>query len=322
MRSTSVSLLAQIRLDPWGVVRFGSGRVNQNELPPPWIVAARQHGVVKSRQLGVGKATISEWVRTGRLHPRYRGVYAYGHSALSQKGEWMAALLAAGEGAVLSGMSAAALVRITKRTPREIDVLVPKPRKAQAGFRVHICRNLDPRDVVVVDGIPVTTVARVLVDLTDDEDAEELANLIHEAAHWNKFDFDATVAAMGRANGRRNLKVLEEALRMHLRGSAGSRSRLEKRFRRLVVGAGLPAPAINVVINGFEVDAYWPGLCVEIDGSGHRRARTRVEDRIKDAALRAAGYVVVRFGEDDVDFRPETVLAQLAAQQLSRRIAG
>jgi hypothetical protein len=127
---------------------------------------------------------------------------------------------------------------------------------------------------------------------------------------------------MGRANGRRNLKVLEDALRMHLRGSAGSKSRLEKRFRRLVVGAGLPAPAVNVVINGFEVDAYWPGLCVEVDGFGHRRARSKVEDRIKDAALRAAGYTVLRFTEDDVDFRPAWVLAQLAAQQLPRRVAG
>jgi hypothetical protein len=175
---------------------------------------------------------------------------------------------------------------------------------------------------VIVDRIPVATVARVLVDLTDDYDAEEIANVIHEAAHWNKFDFDATVAAMGRANGRRNLKVLEAALRMHLRGSAGSKSRVERRFRRLAVGAGLPTPAVNVVINGFEVDAYWPGLCVEVDGVGHRRARSKVEDRIKDAALRAAGYTVLRFTEDDVDFRPAWVLAQLAAQQLPRRVAG
>jgi hypothetical protein len=305
-----------------GVFRFGSEGVNQNELHPPWIVAARQHGVVKSRQLGLSKAGIAEWVRTGRLHPLYRGVYAYGHSALSQKGEWMAAVLAAGEGAVLTGMGGAALLRVNRRAPTRIDVLVPKPRKSQPGFIAHTCRNLDPRDVVIVDRIRVVTVARLLVDLTDEEDAEDIANVIHEAAHWGKFDLDATVAAMGRANGRRNLKVLEAALRMHLRGSAGTKSRLEKRFRRLVVGAGLPAPAVNVVINGFEVDAYWPGLCVEVDGFGHRRARSKVEDRIKDAALRAAGYMVLRFTEDDVDFRPAWVLAQLAAQQLPRRVAG
>jgi very-short-patch-repair endonuclease len=89
-----------------------------------------------------------------------------------------------------------------------------------------------------------------------------------------------------------------------------------------VVGAGFPAPRQNVTINGFEVDAYWPGLCVEIDGAGHRRARTKTDDRIRDAALRAAGYTVLRFTEDDVDFRPEKVLAELAAQQLAARVAG
>jgi hypothetical protein len=265
---------------------------------------------------------IRKWVQAGRLHPLYRGVYAYGHAALSQKGEWMAAVLAAGEGAALTGMGGATLLRVNKRAPTRIDVLVPKPRKSQPGFVTHTCRNLDPRDVVIVDRIPVVTVARLLVDLTDAEDAEEIANVIHEAAYRGKFDLDATVAAMERANGRRNLKVLEDALRMHLSGSAGTKSRLEKRFRRLVVGAGLPAPAVNVVINGLEVDAYWPGLCVEVDGFGHRRARSQVDDRIKDAALRAAGYTVLRFTEDDLDFRPAEVLAQLTAQQLPRRVAG
>ncbi len=127
---------------------------------------------------------------------------------------------------------------------------------------------------------------------------------------------------MARANGRHNLGVLEEALRMHAAGSAGTRSRLERRFRRLVRGAGLPEPVINTIVNGFEVDVYWPGLCVEIDGPNHTRPRTRVDDRIRDAALRAAGYRVLRFTEDDVDLRPEKVLAQLAAEQLAGSVAG
>ena len=72
-------------------------------------------------------------------------------------------------------------------------------------------------------------------------------------------------------------------------GVPGSKSRVERRFRRLVVGAGLPALAVNVVINGFEVDAYWPGLCVEVDGVGHRRARSKVEDRIKRRGTAGGG---------------------------------
>ncbi len=260
-------------------------------------------------------------MRIGRLHPLYRGVYAYGHSALSQKGEWMAAILAAGDGATLAGWAAAALVGITRRVPREIEVLVPKPRKSQPGFRLRTCRNLDPRDIVIVDRIPVTTVARTLVDLTDDSDADDLALLMHEAAYRGKLDVAAIRAAMARANGRHKLGVLEEALRLHASGSAGSRSRLEKRFRRLVQGAGLPEPRRNVDVNGFEVDFYWPGLCVEVDGAGHKRPRTKVDDRIRDAALRATGYVVLRFSEEDLNARPGWVLRQLTAQELPRRVA-
>ena len=270
------------------------------------------------------RSAIAKWVRAGRLHPLYRGVYAYGHSALSQKGEWMAAVLAAGEGAALASWSAAALLRVTKRRAgRRIDVLVPKPRTSQPGFQAHMCRNLDPRDVVIVDGIPVTTVARVLVDLTDEEDAEELANLIHEAAYWNKFDFDATVAAMGRANGRRNLKVLEEALRMHLRGSAGSRSRLEKRFRRLVVGAGLPAPRDQHRRSTASRSTPTGPDCASrstATGTGAHARRSTTGSRTRRCARPATPSCGSR--EDAIDFRPEQVLAQLAAQQLARRVAG
>lgn len=285
------------------------GRPNQRGAPR---LAAHQHGAIRASQLGLPRSTIADWVRAGRLYPKYRGVYAYGHPNLSREGEWMAAILAAGEGAGLAGLCAAALLRITKRVPREIDVVAPGHRRPRAGFRLRTCRNLDRRDITVVNRIPVTTVPRVLIDLADDgEDPHELANLIHEAAYLHKFSLEATHAAMARSRGRHNLGVLEAALGLHLSGSAGTRTRLEKRFKRLVVGAGLPLPRINTIVNGFEVDAYWPGVCVEIDGPSHLRARTQTDDRIRDAALRAAGYTVLRFSEDDVENHPEQVLAVL-----------
>jgi very-short-patch-repair endonuclease len=285
-----------------------SDRPNIREAP---LLAARQHGAIKASQLGLPRSTIADWVRAGRLYPKYRGVYAYGHPHLSREGEWMAGVLAGGDGAALADLCAAALMRITTWEPTEIEIVVPGHRRPQAGLRLRTCRNLDPRDITVVKGIPVTTVARVLVDLTEERDADDVAAVIHEAAYRGKFSLPATRAAMTRANGRHNLGVLEEALRLHLSGSAGTRSRLEKRFRRLVRGAGLPEPRINTIVNGFEVDAYWPGVCVEVDGLGHRRPRTQAEDRIRDAALSAAGYTLLRFTEDDVDFAPAKVLAAL-----------
>ncbi len=285
-------------------------RPDKREAP---LLAAHQHGAIRASQLGLPSSTIGDWVRDGRLWRKYRGVYAYGQPNLSREGEWMAALLAAGNGAALAGMCAMALMKVSKLEPREIEVIVPGHRRPQVGFRLYTCRNLSPLDIVIVHRIPVTTVARTLVDLSDSKDAQELAFLMHEAAYLGKLSLPATEAAIARANGRRSLGVLKEALELHRSGSAGTRSRLERRFRRLVKGAGLPAPRSNTMVNGFEVDFSWPGLCVEIDGPPHLRPRTKVDDRIRDAALRAAGYAVLRFSEDDLNHRPDVMVAQLVA---------
>jgi predicted transcriptional regulator of viral defense system len=118
-------------------------------------LAARQHGVVTTRQLGLTNASITYRVRAGTLHRVHRGVYAVGHKRLSEKGMYMAAVLAAG----LSGLSAAALWKAWRRPVREIHVIAPKQRRPQQGFRLHSTRHLDARDVTELDGIPVTTLA-------------------------------------------------------------------------------------------------------------------------------------------------------------------
>lgn len=263
---------------------------------PLALLAGRQHGCITTAQLtrlGFNSAAIAYQVAAGRLHRKYRGVYAVGHPNLSQYGEWMAAVLAAGPGAALSHLAAASLHEIWRRQAKRIDVLVPGNRRGQRGFTVHTCRNLDPRDVTIWRGIPVTTVARTLVDLTDLLDWAPLANAIHEAAFRSLFDATATRAAMARAPGRRRLRVLERALAAHEAGSAGTRSGAEDALLAAVAAAGLPEPLVNTRI---EVDLHWAelGLCVEVDGPGHARPRTRREDEARDRLLRAAGLEVVR----------------------------
>jgi hypothetical protein len=131
--------------------------------------------------------------------------------------------------------------------------------------------------------------------------AAQLANVIHEAAFRHRFSEPATRAAMARANGRRRLNILERALELNARGSAGTKSGLEDRALELVQEAGLPEPLPNVKVpaggRNIEVDLYWPDLklCAEVDGPGHARPRTRREDADRDRALQAAGVDVVRF---------------------------
>jgi predicted transcriptional regulator of viral defense system len=281
-------------------------------------VAARQHGVVTAVQLdrlGLNGSATSKRVRAGSLHRIHRGVYALGHRRLSQEGLWIAAVLAAGDGAALAGLSAAALWQIWRRRTHAIEVLAPGNRRPQAGFRLHTCRRLDPRDVTTHSGIPVTTVARTLVDLSDALGAHQLANVIHEAAFRKRFDAATTRQAMARANGRHGLAEVDAALKAHEDGSAGTRSDLEDRFLALVHAAGLPPPLTNVALDvdgrQIEVDFRWSSLCVEIDGDGHARPRTRREDNARDAALRAGGYTVLRFSREDIETRAATILAAL-----------
>ena len=107
---------------------------------------------------------------------------------------------------------------------------------------------------------------------------------------------------MARANGRHNLDVVERAIAYHVGGSAGFKSGNEKRRLRLIEQAGLPEPLVNVEFEGLEIDLRWPEqmLAVEIDGGPHGRPRSRREDAAVDIALRAAGYKVLRFSEEEV----------------------
>jgi hypothetical protein len=225
----------------------------------------------------------------------------------------MAAVLAAGPGAVLNHLSAAALFRTSRFQAPIPHVLVPRRHRPIEGIVIHHCLGLDPRDVTVFRGIPVTTVARMLVDLSDVLTKFQLANVMYEAAYRGRLNLDATKRARQRANGRRNLHVLDAAIDLYLSGSAGTRSRLEDTFLSLLQFAGVTEPLVNTHLEGEEVDCQWPQsmLVVEVDGPGHERPAAKQNDARKDRKLRAAGYTVLRFTDIEIERRPEEVLARL-----------
>ena len=280
----------------------------KSKVTPPAIdeliaaIAGRQHGTITTAQLadaGLGYPSIAKRAANGRLHRRYPGVYAVGQPRLSQPGEWMAAILACGPGACLASLNAAVHLRLWRRRATGIDVLVPTRHRGPSGVRVHRCRRLDARDVTLRDGIPVTTVPRTLVDLSDVLTPHQLANVIHEAAFRKLFDEHAVHAAITRSNGRHNLDVLNKALELNKAGSAATRSELEDRFLALTCKSGLPEPLVNTQIEDLEVDFHWPNLnlIVEVDGPGHTRPRTAREDKHRDARLQAAGYTILRVAD-------------------------
>jgi hypothetical protein len=184
------------------------------------LLAARQHGVVGRTQLGgcgIDDDGIARRVRKGALHRVHRGVYAVGYPSLTAHGRWMAAALACGKGAVLSHLDAAALWKIYDGAGARVHVTAPSQRAA-AGLWTHRARRLHAEDVTVHDLIPVTTVARTLVDLTDLLGRDRLLRAIREAEYLRLLDPIALDAAVQRARGRRRLEALKQALAGHRPG--------------------------------------------------------------------------------------------------------
>jgi hypothetical protein len=278
-------------------------------------LAANQYGLAtlaQLRALGLDHRAVSKRVKDGRLHRIHRAVYAVGHAALAREGEWLGGVLASGEGAGLAARSAVEFWGVARKRVPHVEVVVPRKRRASPSVRLLVSRTLEPRDIVLHRGIPVTHMARTLVDLTDTYTPHQLANVIYEAAYWKRFDERATRAAMARAHGRPKLRVLGQALALNASGSAGTRSDLEDAFLALVRAAGLPEPLVNTPTLDVEPDFRWPGLVVEVDGPGHRRERAKRNDARCERILRAAGYDVLRFTNVDVGQRPGHIVQVLS----------
>ena len=277
--------------------------------------AARQHGVLSRAQLaacGVGPDSIARWARNGRLHIVHRGVYALGHVASSTESRAMAAVLACGPGAVLSHRSAALLwqLGITWRGPVEITA---PARRRHPGLRIHRSRTLDAGATTTERGIPVTTVARTIVDLADVLGERQLARAVNEAQVTRHLDPAELAALLQQSPGRR----AHVRLAPHLaRTEPPTRSAFEDAFLAFAAGHGLPAPQTNRRVAGYEVDVLWRRrrLVVELDGRAfHSHARAFERDRERDANLLAAGYRVLRVTWQRLTREPEREAARLRA---------
>lgn len=257
-------------------------------------IAARQHGVVAVAQLreaGLDKQRVRHRVRSGRLHPVHRGVYAVGHFSPPIEGRWMAAVLACGEGAVLSHRSAACLWDLLdpKAGPVDVSIAGTSGRSRRAGIRLHRCQSLSPCLVTKRLAIPVTTPARTIADLRRSVPATELRRAIRQAE------------MLGLETG----PGIEQDR---------TRSELEREFLALCRRHRIAKPAVNIRIGGLLVDFAWIDrrLIVETDGYRFHRGRMAFEnDRARDLRLRGLGFDVVRLSYRQVLDRPEQVASVL-----------
>lgn len=255
-------------------------------------------------------------VDSGRLHRVYRGVYAVGHTELSPRGECLAAVLAVGPGALLSYYSAGWLWGIWAGSPApfEVTAFVPRHHQAPKGVVRHRARNLADEDRAMVDGIPVTSVARTLLDLAWKLRADQLRRVLARAEDLKLLDLDAVHAVIERNRGHRGARRLRHALAIYER-PIWTRSEFERRFVERLVAAGLPQPATGWNEVGYELDVYWPDLRfgIELDAyetHGTRDAFERDHDR--DLAFALADIKTIRVSERQFHREPDAIVERVA----------
>jgi very-short-patch-repair endonuclease len=282
-------------------------------------LAERQHGVVARRQLlgmGLGRDAIRGRVASGRLHRLHPGVYAIGHRVVSREGRWMAAVLAGGDGAVLSHRSAAALWGIVSYSGA-IEISTPRDTRSRGAIRRH-CAQLPPDEVAVRNGIPVTSAHRTLFDYAAVSPVDRLEAAIRQAEYRrlrDRLSLPALLARHRGARGNANLRICLERLG---RTAGFTRSDLEELFLPLLDRSGLPRPQLNarLQVRGewIEVDCLWrrERLAVELDSRAAHETRAAFEtDRQRDRGLQSEGWRAVRITWRQLHDDPDRIARDL-----------
>ncbi len=263
-------------------------------------LARRQSGVVAHDQmldLGFTAGAVRYRLRCARLRPIHPRVYAVGAQPLVARGRWFAALLACRPRPALSHLSSAQAQDLAReRGPVHVSVPGRPSARRLDGVVIHRPRRLGPEDLVRIDGLPVTTVARTLLDLAETETRDRLRAVAEEAERLGRLDPVAVRACMERNPGRRGLRRLAELVdEWHPVGRANEG--LERRFQLFLAEYGLPEPRCNVLVAGLLVDFWWPdaGLVVELDSREFHSHWSAVErDHERDAKLTRLGIHTLR----------------------------
>jgi very-short-patch-repair endonuclease len=234
----------------------------------------------------------------------------------------MAAILACGPGAVLSHRCAAALWGILERWPTTVDVSVPRRLLSREGIRVRQA-SIAADEQTTEAGIPVTTVARTLLDLAAVPDLHQLNRALERAEALRLADATALVALVGRHHGRRGTANLRAAMREGLRPGV-TKSELERRFLTFLEKAGLTLPRTNVWLqlggDWIEVDCVWDEqrVIAELDSRAYHQTTAAFErDRRRDRRLQAAGWRPIRITDRALRTERVALIADVEALLLS-----
>ena len=294
--------------------QFTAGGRRWNAKVRVGALAARQVGRVRYQQMrliGAGEGTIRRWRDGGYLFWELPRVYAVGHPGRTLVSDLAAAVLYAGPGAMLSHATAAWWYGLLKHPPPHGQIHVSTPRRVQDYGNIVVHRERD-LDRMLRNGLPVTTPSQAMLDFAATGSTDHLRFVLANADYEGLLDIDAIQALTG--PGIAGSAAINDALEIHLPELAQTRSRAERLL--LIIGqrGGVPIPQTNVKVEGWLVDAFWPHakLIVEIDGTRAHKTPAQVRrDHQRDLELRAAGYIILRYTETQLEQYPEAILTEL-----------
>ena len=265
--------------------------------------------IAELRACGLTDNAVATRVRRGWLHRTHPGVYAVGHAGLTLRGRFLAAVKACGGGAALSYFAAAALWELVPWDDSRLpDVTIPGTSLRRIrGINVH--RTRLPVSPIRFDGIPVTSPARTLIDLSSVLPFKSLRRAVREAQARKRVHLHELAHARSAA-----LK------RILATGVTPTRSELEDAVLDLILRGGLTKPQINVTLHldGIPTtpDFRWPDqhLVIEADGRAwHDHRLAREDDAERQARLEAHGERVVRVTWRQAIAQPAQTLARIKA---------
>lgn len=270
--------------------------------------------------IGLSAKAIDYRCKTGRLHSSYAGVYTLGYAPITPHERAMAAVLACGPRAVLSHGSALALWGVGNGWETPFEVTITGDRRPK-GVKVHRTRALDRRDVTRQQGIPVTTLARTLLDQAPRMTEKALNRAVNDGRLDHYLRLTALADVISRHPNHRGRRKLEAVL--GVAGEHPTRSDFEDGFPAFCERYGLPRPEMGAIVCGHEVDALFAEakVIVELDGWEFHSSRQSFEsDRSKDADTLVGGFATLRITWERYQQKPEREAARLR-EILVRRTA-
>lgn len=283
----------------------------------------RQLGLItreQARAIGFSSSAIGRMIGRGEWIRVFPGVFLRAGTTMTWHTKLLAACLAAG--GVASHRSAAVLWHLSTVRAGPIEITCPRHRRARlAGVRVHESTDLELAGTTTRDGIPVTGIARTLLDLGAVVGPDRVLLGIDDARRQKLVEWPALYQTLVRHSrrGRNGCGPFRAILDVRYGDKRVPDSDFERMVQTLLADAGLPEPELQVEVRTdagefvARVDLAYPTwkIAIELDGRGHITDAAFESDPIRRNRLELEGWLVLDFTWRYYVERPADLVADI-----------